>query len=59
MLFFAAGGSFDIERINRLALTGQVSPGLLLAGAVLLFLGVMGKSAQFPLHIWIRPSTNG
>src|SRR5215213_3510378 len=44
-LFFAAGQSFDIENLNRMAINGDISHGLLMTGAVLLFIGVMGKSA--------------
>src|SRR3989440_3448538 len=58
-LFFAAGQNFNIEVINRMALTGDISHGLVLAGGLLLFLGVMGKSAQFPLHVWLPDAMAG
>lgn len=59
VLFFAAGGTFDLVRLNERALTGDISSGLLLAGAIALFIAVIGKSAQFPLHTWLPDAMAG
>ncbi len=37
----------------------NLSDGILVAAAVALFIGAMGKSAQFPLHTWLTDAMEG
>jgi NADH-quinone oxidoreductase subunit L len=54
-----ATGTAHIGTITELAHVGAVSPTLLTAAAVLLFGGAIGKSAQFPLHVWLPDAMAG
>ncbi|MEO8332001.1 MAG: NADH-quinone oxidoreductase subunit L [Gallionella sp.] len=44
---------------NDIAPIPGMSVGLLTAICILLFIGAMGKSAQFPLHVWLPDSMEG
>src|SRR5207249_554962 len=43
----------------RMAAAGQINTVLLTAAALLLFGGAIGKSAQFPLYVWLPDAMAG
>jgi NADH-quinone oxidoreductase subunit L len=45
--------------VNDYAPIPGMSVGLLTSICILLFIGAMGKSAQFPLHVWLPDSMEG
>jgi NADH-quinone oxidoreductase subunit L len=59
ILYFAAGKSFDIVKINEMANAGEIRHLLLLVAACCLTAAVMSKSGQFILHTWLPDAMAG
>ena len=59
LLLAAETGTFDITEILTLVTEGDLNSAVVTASAFLIFFGAMGKSAQFPLHVWLPDAMEG
>lgn len=52
-------GTFDFLEVIAFVESGAIEPGTMTLIALLLFCGAVGKSAQFPLHVWLPDAMEG
>ncbi|WP_322987584.1 proton-conducting transporter membrane subunit, partial [Dehalococcoides mccartyi] len=59
LILFANTGTLDINSLNGMAEMGLIGAGTVTVAALGIFAGAVGKSAQFPLHVWLPDAMEG
>jgi len=59
VLLWGATGTFEFSELFELARSGQIPLAGLSLTMFLIYLGAVGKSAQFPLHVWLPDAMEG
>jgi NADH-quinone oxidoreductase subunit L len=59
ILLFWQTGSFEYSEIFAAVQANEISQSIITLTAILIFVGAIGKSGQFPLHTWLPDAMEG
>jgi NADH-quinone oxidoreductase subunit L len=59
VMLWRLAGTFDLSEMRLMASSGELSTVGLSVITFCIYLGAMGKSAQFPLHVWLPDAMEG
>ncbi|HUV53281.1 MAG TPA: NADH-quinone oxidoreductase subunit L [Dehalococcoidia bacterium] len=59
LILYFTYGTFNIAELNEMAIAGVLGGTTLTLAMLGIFSGAVGKSAQFPLHVWLPDAMEG
>jgi NADH-quinone oxidoreductase subunit L len=59
LLIYSHTGTFNTVELHEMAIAGTLTGSVLTWAAIGIFSGAAGKSAQFPLHVWLPDAMEG
>ena len=59
LILAAYAGTFNYQQVFAKVTTGQLPANIIAIAGVFVFCGAVGKSAQFPLHVWLPDAMEG
>jgi proton-translocating NADH-quinone oxidoreductase chain L len=59
LLLFLQANTFRMDVIFEQIVAGRMDPTIVTIAGILIFIGCMGKSGQFPLHVWLPDAMAG
>ncbi|MCX6825794.1 MAG: NADH-quinone oxidoreductase subunit L [candidate division Zixibacteria bacterium] len=59
LILAAYAGTLNYQQVFEKVASGVLAPGIITLAGIFIFCGAVGKSAQFPLHVWLPDAMEG
>ncbi|MCX6830296.1 MAG: NADH-quinone oxidoreductase subunit L [candidate division Zixibacteria bacterium] len=59
LILASYAGTLNYQQVFEKVSSGALAPGMITLAGIFIFCGAVGKSAQFPLHVWLPDAMEG